>query len=346
MSRRLLWFIICVLIVVLFYRMTRPRPAGQLWPKNNPYKTGYFKVSELHELYYELYGNKKGLPVVVLHGGPGGNITPYYRRFFDPDQYHVLLFDQRGAGKSKPHAALEDNTTWHLVEDIEKLRNYVNMQKIILWGGSWGSTLALAYAETYPQHVSGMILRGIFLGTDAEIDHFYHGGVEPFFPELYQNFVSEIPELAQKGIPEKLHYLISSDEPHLTDKFSRLWTRYEYKLAMLNTPQKEVDNVERMDLKEVLPFALFENYYMMHRCFLEENQLLEHVDVIKNIPTVLINGRYDMICPPVNAYRLYQKMNRCDLIIVENAGHWMGDEPLEKALVKATDNFPQLLEDG
>ncbi len=339
MLRRVISGFLVVLLLGLLWYINKPRPKDELWPKIEPFETSYLQVSDLHEMYYELCGKREGIPVFVLHGGPGGHVSPYYRRFFDPEKYLMVLYDQRGAGKSKPHAELKENTTWHLVEDIEKLRTHLELDKILLFGGSWGSTLALAYAETYPENVSGMILRGVFTAAKDEIDHFYHGGVRPFFPELWEDFIAEIPDEDKSDLPNKLFYLVSSDEPHLQDKFTRLWIKYEYKLASLNTPQHLVDEMDHVDIEEIYPFSLIENFYMQNNCFFEENQLLNNAYLIKDIPTIMVTGRYDMICPPVNAWRLHQKLNQSELIIAEEAGHWMGDKPVEKALLNVSDWF-------
>jgi proline iminopeptidase len=306
-----------------------------LWPPIEPYETGYLKVSDLHEIYYELCGNPKGKPVFVLHGGPGSGISPYYRRFFDPEKYFIVLHDQRGAGKSKPYGEIKENTTQHLVEDIEKLRLHLKVDDIILFGGSWGSTLGLAYGETYPENVSAMVLRGIFTATREEIDHFYHGGVRAFFPETYDMLIESVPEEERKTLPSALLQRVQSEDSGERDAFSRLWTKYEYKIAALVTPDELIEGLDETDAREFYAFALFENYYMTNGCFLEEGQLLRNADRLKDIPITLVNGRYDMICPPVTAYRLHKKLPRSKLVIVEGAGHWMGDPPIQQAMLVA-----------
>lgn len=313
------------------------RPNG-LWPPIEPNETGYLKVSDLHEIYYELCGNPKGKPVFVLHGGPGGSTSPYYRRFFNPETYLIVLHDQRGAGKSRPAFEIRENTTQHLVEDIEQLRNHLKLEKIILFGGSWGSTLALAYGETYPANVSGMVLRGIFTAAQDEIDHFYRGGVRPFFPETYEKLKQV---LGQEPSPEVFLKLVQSIDPAEQQKYSKVWTAYEFKIGGLEIPDEFINNFvnSKENANLVFVLALIENYYMANGCFLEEGQLLREAHRIKDIPIVLVNGRYDMICPPLNAYRLHNQLSNSKLIIVEAAGHWMGDPPIEKALLKAMQEF-------
>jgi proline iminopeptidase len=290
-------------------------------------------------MYYELSGNPRGKPVIVLHGGPGGSCSPYYRRFFNPEKFLIVLYDQRGCGKSRPYGEIRENTTPHLVEDIEILRNHLKLDKIILFGGSWGSTLGLAYGETYPQNVAGMVLRGIFTAAKDEIDHFYHGGVRAFFPEVYEELIREIPENERKNIPKALLQKVQDNDKAVKDKYSLLWTQYEYTLAMLETPKELLDRLGKEDISQYYAFAVFENYYMANGCFMEEGQLLRDSYKIKDIPIILVNGRYDMICPPVNAYRLHQKLPQSKLVIAEGAGHWMGDKPVERAMLHAMLEF-------
>ena len=309
----------------------------ELWPEIKPYRTDYLKVSNIHEIYYELCGNPNGKPVFVLHGGPGGSSSPYMRRFFNPDKFLIVLHDQRGAGKSKPFGEIRQNTTQHLVEDIERLRIHLKLEKIILFGGSWGSTLGLAYAETYPENVSGMVLRGIFTATKEEIDHFYHGGVRLFFPDVYDKFLSSLPEPDKRPLPNYLLELIRSEDSTRSAKYSRLWAEYEIKLASLLFPDEEMDRI----FKNFNPhaFALLENYYMANQCFLEEGQLLRDAGKIQDIPVILVNGRYDMICPPITAYRLHKKLPKSELLLAEGGGHWMGEKPVELSLLKAMRKF-------
>jgi proline iminopeptidase len=315
-----------------------------LWPEIEPYKTDYLKVSDIHELYYELCGNPEGIPVFVLHGGPGSGSSPFMRRFFNPEKYLIVLHDQRGAGKSKPYADIRDNTTQHLVEDIEQLRNHLGLDNVILFGGSWGTTLGLAYAEAYPAHVSGLVLRGVFTAMQEEIDHFYHGGVRKFFPEIYGDFLSELPQPDEKPLPPHLLDLIQSNSTEERDKFSLLWAMYEVRICALDMSEQQVKDIRKYFKEDHSPyaFALLENYYMTYNCFLEEGQLLRDTDKIQHIPAVIVNGRYDMVCPPVTAYRLHKRLPKSKLIIAESAGHWMGEAPIQQALLQAMRDF----EDG
>ena len=329
--------LICFIISSLWIPSVLHAGDISLWPDIKPYNSDFLKVSDIHKLYYEQCGNREGKPVFVLHGGPGGSCSPYMRRFFNPAKFRIVLHDQRGCGKSTPFAEIKENNTQHLVEDIERLRKHLNMDKIILFGGSWGSTLALAYGQTYPEHVCGMILRGIFTATQEEIDHFYHGGVKTFFPEVYDKFVHGLPDPNRRPIPEYLFSLIESNDPKQRARYSRLWAAYELRICGLEMPDQRVDDI----LKTMNPyaFARLENYYMANGCFLEAGQLLKNASRLKYIPITIVNGRYDVICPPINAFRLKQKIPHAKLVLAESAGHWMGEKPVEKELLKAVREF-------
>jgi proline iminopeptidase len=312
-----------------------------LWPEIEPFHTGYLKVSELHQIYYELCGNPQGKAVFVLHGGPGGRCSPYMRRFFNPQKFLIVLHDQRGAGKSKPYAEIRENTTQNLIEDIEQLRKHLKVDKMILFGGSWGTTLGLAYAETYPDNVNGLVLRGVFTATQKEIDHFYHGGIKPFFPKLYAEFLSALPKSDRDPIYRILSKHLQSQDLNAKEKYTKLWAWYELKISQLIVSDDWVKGVLESGgiLDRFYAFSLLENHYMDKGCFLEEGQLLQNTNKIRHVPTIIINGRYDMICPPLTAYRLHQKLPQSELIIVEGAGHWMGEKSTEKALLKAMISF-------
>jgi proline iminopeptidase len=323
--------------IVLLLLAAQGFTSTKLWPELKPYKTDYLKVSELHEIFYQLGGNPEGKPVMVIHGGPGGGCSPDMFRFFNPEKFHIVLHDQRGAGQSKPYAEIKENTTQHLVEDIEKLRKHLDLGKVILFGGSWGSTLSLAYAETYPQNVSGMILRGVFTGSKQEIEHFYHGATASYFPENYERLLQHIEDPEQKNYPAQLLKKIQSSDPEVRQKYALAWGKYEIKMAVLYIPDRAVDNI----FKDWNPydFALLENYYMANNCFLEDGELLNNTDRLKDIPTVIVNGRYDVICPPITAYKLHKKLTKSELIIVERAGHSASAEPLRSILVNAVRKF-------
>ena len=329
----------CVSLVLFLLLGPGQSAAGspELWPEIEPTEADHLTVSEIHDIYYEVCGNPDGTPAFVLHGGPGGSSSPYMRRFFNPERFLIVLHDQRGCGKSRPYGEIRENTTWDLVEDIERLRRHLGLGKILLFGGSWGSTLALAYAETYPSNVSGMVLRGIFTATDAEIDHFYHGGVGNLFPETYEKLIYSLPDPDKRPLPGYLYQLIAEADSAGKMAYSRAWAAYELKVCSLHFPDEQLEAV--VQGFDSYAFALLENYYMSKRCFLEEGQLLENTGRIKDIPAVLVNGRYDVICPPINAYRLHRLLPNSDLVIAEGAGHWMGEKPVEEALLAAMRRF-------
>lgn len=304
----------------------------ELWPAIEPFKTDLLKVSDIHTIYYELCGNPKGKPVFVLHGGPGAQSQPFYRRFFDPKKYLIVLSDQRGCGRSTPFAELEGNTTPDLVGDIEKLRRHLGLDKIIIFGGSWGSTLGLAYSQSYPRNVSALVLRGIFTSTKSEIQHYYQG-VRSFFPEAFDRFQGEFDAPVS---PELVADKVRSEQPGSRARYSQAWTRYELKIAELEVSDREVANILRTPAlsRLIYSLALYENHYLANGCFLAENQLFDQADKISHIPAYLVNGRYDMICPPITAYRLHQKLPQSELFIIEGAGHSMSEEGIMKALLR------------
>lgn len=330
-------FLIVIIPFLYFLCGTNCEAGPKLWPPLKPYKTDYLEVSALHKIFYQLGGNPEGKPVMVIHGGPGGGCSPDMFRFFNPKTFHIVLHDQRGAGQSKPYAEIKENTIQHLVDDIEKLRTHLGLGKVLLFGGSWGSTLALAYAETYPQNVTGMVLRGVFTATKEEIDHFYHGATARYFPENYEKLLQHIDNPEQRSYPAQLLEKIRSSDPDTRQKYALAWAKYEIKMAFLQIPDNVVDDI----FKEWNPydFALLENFYMANNCFLEEGQLLNNTDKLKNIPMTIVNGRYDVICPPITAYKLHKKLPNSKLIIVERAGHSASSEPLRTFLVNAVKAF-------
>lgn len=344
MKRNSLMVSIPLLIISAFTLVCTNIDSGEeieLWPQIEPFQTGYLKVSDVHEIYYELCGNPKGKPLFVLHGGPGGGSSPYMRRFCDPQKFLIVLHDQRGCGRSRPYAELRENTTLHLVEDIERLREDLNLDKIIILGGSWGATLALAYAETYPENVAGLVLRGVFCCTQEEIDHYYHGGVRKFFPETYDKLLQTLPDPNRRPLPDYFLELLQTADSTERMKYSNAWAKYEVKIASLEVDDAWLDSV--FDVggwgDETFAMSLLENYYIANGCFLKEGQLLRDAERIVHIPIIMVNGRYDMICPPITAYRLHEILPKSKLVIAEGAGHWMGEEAVEKALLKAMREF-------
>jgi len=318
-----------------------PEKETELWPEIEPLETGHLQVSDIHSIYYELCGNPDGKPLFMLHGGPGSESSPFMRRFGDPEKFLIVLHDQRGCGKSTPYAELRENTTQNLVDDIEQLRQHLELEEIIILGGSWGATLALAYAETYPENVEGLILRGVFLCTQEEVDHYYHGGVRKFFPEAYDELLAALPDPERRPLPEYFLELIQSTDSAEARRIAKAWARYEMKIAALEVDDQWLQNVFGPGGwgEEMYEMSLLENYYLANGCFLEEDQLLRDIDKIAHIPTTIVNSRYDMICPPVTAYDLHKRLPNSKLVIAEGAGHWMGEDAVEEALLESARGF-------
>jgi len=327
------------LSVILGLTRNTAAQSGQvpLWPQIEPFQTGKLKVSEIHAIHYELCGNPKGKPVMVLHGGPGAKSSPYYRRFFDPAEFLIVLFDQRGCGLSRPLFELRENTTQELVGDIEKLRLHLKLGKTILFGGSWGTTLGLAYAETYPEAVAGIVLRGVFTSTQEELDHYYKG-VRTFFPDAYDKLAGVLGEAPS---PQALLRLVQSKDEAERKRGARAWVEYEFKIGELTAKDADIARlfVTPSLAETIYSLGLIENHYMANRCFLEEGQLLRDAVKLKDIPAVIVNGRYDMICPPVTAYKLHKLMPKSRLIIAEASGHSLNEPAIEKALLNAMRDF-------
>jgi proline iminopeptidase len=310
-----------------------------LWPEATPHYSGYLRVSDVHRIYYEVSGNPHGKPLFFIHGGPGASSSPRMRRYADPEQFMIVLHDQRGAGKSLPPGEIRENTTQNLVKDIEGLRKKLKVNRIILVGGSWGTTLALLYAETYPQNVAGLVLRGVFTATKGEIDHIFHGGAALFFPRVYQDFLNSLPDPKARPLPVCLYRLLKTGDQETRRKIARAWDRYTLRIGFLAISEKKVE--ELVKSYDSFTLAYFESYYMSRNAFLEEGQILRDAHRIAHIPTVIINGRYDLICPPKTAYRLHRALPKSKLVIVERAGHMDADDALEKALPEAIDSFKQ-----
>jgi len=296
------------------------------------------QVSDLHQIYYEQSGNPDGKPVIFLHGGPGGGSTPLYRQFFDPKKWRIVIFDQRGCGKSTPHAELQENTTWHLVEDIEKIRNHLNIHQWVIFGGSWGSTLSLAYSQTYPESCLGLILRGIFLLRKKEIDWFYQSGASNIFPDAWEHYLQPIP-LSERGNLLTAYYrrLTSADE-HVQLEAARAWSVWEGSTSKL---LQDPDLMNKFgEAKFATAFARIECHYFVNGGFFEvEDQLLKGVDRIRHLPAVIVQGRYDVVCPMISAWELHQAWQEAEFIIVPDAGHAMTEPGIQAALLEASDRF-------
>jgi len=309
----------------------------KLYPVIEPNHTGYLKVSGGHELYYEESGNPHGKPTVFLHGGPGSGCTDKMRRFFNPDVYRIVLFDQRGSGKSRPHASIEDNTTWDVVNDIEILRVALQIHQWQVFGGSWGSTLALAYSQKHPERVTEIILRGIFMLRKKEIEWFYQHGASELFPDLWQHYLEPIPKSERNDLLQAYYKRLTSDDYAIRLKAAKAWSLWEASTSFLMPNDKITTAFVENDL--ALSLARIECHYFVNGGFMEENQLIKNIDNIRNIPAIIIQGRYDVVCPMISAWELSQAWPEADLRIVPDAGHAAFEPGNVHELVMATDSF-------
>lgn len=309
-----------------------------LYPPIEPYEQGRLRVSPLHELYFEQSGNPKGKPVVFLHGGPGGGSDAKQRRFFDPSVYRIVLFDQRGCGQSTPHACLEENTTWDLVADIERLREHLEIERWQVFGGSWGSTLALAYAQTHPERVTELIVRGIFLLRQQEIDWFYQRGCSAIFADAWEYFLAPIPEQERSDLVRAYHKRLTSDDPAIRIEAAKAWSIWEGSTSRLYPDPDLMGRFGADHFAEA--FARIECHYFVNRGFFaRETLLIDNAHKLKDIPGVIVQGRYDVVCPMESAWALHKAWPQAKLVIVPDAGHSMHEPGNTRALVDATNRY-------
>ncbi|MGJ8546096.1 MAG: prolyl aminopeptidase [Sulfitobacter sp.] len=314
------------------------RAVQYLYPPIDAYDQRMLAVGQGHEIYVEQCGNPQGLPVVVLHGGPGGGCSPAMRRYFDPEKYRIILFDQRGCGRSRPHASVEDNTTWHLVADIELIRKTLGIADWVVFGGSWGATLSLIYAQTHPEAVRNLVLRGVFLATDAELDWFYGGGAGKFWPEVWEGFAGLIPQEEQGDFIAAYHKRLFCGDIAVETQYGRAWSAWENALASIQSTGAMGSGPGAY----ARAFARLENHYFINKAFLEfDGQILAHMPRIAHIPGVIVQGRYDMICPPSSAYALSKQWPKGALRMVRHAGHALSEPGISAELVRATDEIVQ-----
>lgn len=312
-----------------------------LYPPVESHHHGYLPVGDGHALYYELSGNPKGLPVVFLHGGPGGGTSPVQRRFFDPQRYHIILFDQRGCGRSRPFAGLEHNTTAHLIADMEKLRTHLAIERWHVFGGSWGSTLALLYAQAFPDRVLGLVLRGIFLMRQCELDWFYKFGTNAIFPDAWEDFIAFIPPDERSDIIAAYYKRLTGPDETVRLEAARNWSSWESRCVTLVPDPHQVKHAQNTEF--ALAFARIECHYFYHRGFLEsDDQILRNAGLIQHIPTVIVQGRYDAICPPRAAWDLKNALPDAQLKLVPVAGHSAFEKPVIHELVTATSSMADL----
>ncbi len=310
--------------------------AARLYPHIEPFDRRKVEVGDGHVLYVEQSGNPDGVPVVVLHGGPGGGCSPFMRRFFDPAHYRCVLFDQRGCGLSAPHASVTANTTQHLIADIEVIRRALRIDSWHVFGGSWGATLALAYAQTHPAPVTGLILRGVFLAMQAELDWFYGGGAARFWPDRWQDFCEPIPERERDDMIAAYHRRLFSGDEAEERRAARTWIMWENGLAGM-----DIAHPGAASPAYARAFARLESHYFRNNCFLDEGQLLRNRDRIAHIPCQIVQGRYDMVCPPVAAWALAEGWRNCRLRMVPSSGHALSEPRIAGELVTVMDELKE-----
>jgi proline iminopeptidase len=307
------------------------------YPAIEPYRSGMLDVGDGHSLYWELCGNPEGKPVVFLHGGPGAGCSPNHRRLFDPKRYNILLFDQRGCGKSTPHASLETNTTWHLVEDMERLRTMLGWERMQVFGGSWGSTLALAYAETHPERVTELVLRGIFTFRKIELDWFYQQGASLIFPDEWEKYLAPIPPEERGDLVQAFRRRLTADDPAVQLEAARAWSQWEGATVKLR-PDPNLKQAFGAD-RFAIAIARIENHYMVHGGWLEEGQLIRDAGKLAGIPGVIVHGRYDCCTPLDSAWALKRAWPEAELHIIPDAGHAFDEPGNLDRLIEATDRF-------
>ncbi|MBM7067282.1 prolyl aminopeptidase [Actibacterium sp. 188UL27-1] len=304
-----------------------------LYPPIDPFDQRVMDMGDGHRVYVEQCGNPDGLPVIVLHGGPGGGCSPAMRRYFDPSEYRIVLFDQRGCGRSRPHASVSDNTTWHLVADIERIRRALDIDRWVVFGGSWGATLSLIYAQAHPDRVGYLVLRGVFLMTQQELRWFYGGGAAQFFPDHWAKFAGLIPADEQDDLIGAYHRRLFSGDMVMETRFARSWAAWENALASIENDGPMGES----PADYARAFARLENHYFTNGGFLNrDGQILQDMPLINHIPGTLVQGRYDMICPPTSAWKLAERWSRCDLQLIPLAGHALSEPGISAELVRTT----------
>ena len=313
----------------------------QLYPEIEPYNQFDLKVSDLHTIHVEESGNINGKPVIFLHGGPGGGIEPVYRQYFNPEKWRIIVFDQRGCGQSTPHAELQENTTWDLIADIEKIRQHLEIDKWVVFGGSWGSTLSLSYAITHPDRCKALVLRGIFMIRKKEINWFYQDGTSNIYPDAWEHYLRPIPEDERHDLVAAYYKRLTSNDDSVRIEAAKAWSIWEASTSKLIQSKESIHAFE--DAKVAEAFARIECHYFTNRGFFDTDEwLLENVDKIRHIPTVIVQGRYDVVCPMISAWELHRAFPEADFEIVQDAGHSMTEKGIAAKLVEYTDKFSEL----
>lgn len=313
-----------------------------LYPEIEPFQQFMLEVGDGHRIHVEQCGNPEGVPILFVHGGPGGGCDPRARRFFDPQHYHFVLFDQRGCGRSTPFAEIRANTTWHLVADMEAIRERLGIDRWALFGGSWGSTLSLAYAEAHPERVTALVLRGIFLSREEDMEWFYFQGAPQIYPEFYREFLAPVPEAGRRNLIQAYRALLEDDDATVRERAAQAWTRWELRASTLESDEEAVRKYS--EPQKAVPMARLEVHYFANDCFLEPGQLLRDIGRIRHLPGFIVQGRYDMVCPPEGAWALHEAWPEAAFEWVPRAGHSAFEPGIIEALVRATDRLRDTLE--
>jgi proline iminopeptidase len=309
----------------------------ELYPEIEPYADHFLPVSDRHTIHYEEAGNPDGLPVLFVHGGPGGGIEPVYRRYFHPEKYRVILVDQRGSGKSTPHAELEENNTQNLIADMETVRDHAGVDRWMVFGGSWGSTLGLAYSQAHPERVTSLVLRGIFMCRDDEISWFYQAGASKLFPDLWEAFLAPIPVAEHDDLLHAYYRRLTGNDEQLKLEAAKAWSIWEASTSKLLISQDLADHFGEDAFS--LAFARIESHYFVNHAFLTPNQLLNDIDKIRHIPGVIVQGRYDVVCPATSAWDLHKAWPEAEFHMIPDAGHSMSEAGIIDKLIAATDRY-------
>ena len=313
-------------------------PLRTLYPEIEPFNTGYLKVSDIHTVYFEESGNPEGKPAIFVHGGPGGGSNPAHRRYHDASKYRIVVFDQRGCGRSTPYASLQDNTTWHLVSDMEAIREHLSIEKWQVFGGSWGSTLGLAYAQTHPQRVTELVLRGIFMLRRSELIWFYQHGASHIFPDAWDSYLQAIPEVEHGDLISAYYRRLTSEDENVRNAAARAWSVWEGSTSYLVQNPDHIAHAGEDDF--AVAFARIECHFFVNGGFFEvDGQILRDIDSIRHIPGVIVQGRYDVVCPMRSAWDLHKAWPESELHVVANAGHSANEVGIIDQLVRATDKF-------
>jgi len=311
------------------------------FPHIEPFNIFKLKVSNIHTLHIEESGNKNGKPVVFLHGGPGGGIEPIYRRYFNPDKWRIIIFDQRGCGKSRPSSELHDNNTWALVEDIEKIRNHLNIDKWVIFGGSWGSTLSLSYAVSHPARCVALILRGIFLLREKELKWFYQQGASYIYPDAWEKYLEPISDNKREDLVSSYYEILTGKNQETRYKAAQAWSIWEASTSKLIQNKKSLHHFENVEVADI--FARIECHYFVNKGFFEyDGWLLDQIDIIRHIPSVIVQGRYDVVCPMVTAWELHKKWIEADFHVIPDSGHSMLEAGIRDKLIEYTNKFSSL----